>query len=409
MRPDLPRICMLVEPFYPVSLGGAELQALHLARGLAARGLPVTVVTRRERPGLLPHEVYEGIAIYRLPPGGRHSHLTNLVEVLPITRFLLAHRHDYDVLHVHNVRGLFICGVLTHWLTGKPLIVKPLSRSDATRQKLDAATRTNLSLYSKVLRRFILPDPLWRWLLRRASAWVAVSREICDDLYALGLGDITHYIPNGVDLTRFRPAAPVERQHLRSALDLPVDRTLLISHGRITPSKRLDVLIEAIGALYTVYPGLLMLLPGPIHPGDEPFRDDLERLVQANGLEEVVRFLGPIEQIEDYLRASDIFVLSSEREGLPNALIEAMACGLPVVATEIGGVTDLIVHGESGLLVPAGDASALEEGIMRHLSQPEHARRMASAAEATVRKRLAWPQIVTRYASLYAELLEQGR
>jgi glycosyltransferase involved in cell wall biosynthesis len=119
-----------------------------------------------------------------------------------------------------------------------------------------------------------------------------------------------------------------------------------------------------------------------------------------------VCFVGAVNEVEDYLRAADIFVLPSVREGLPNALLEAMACGVGCIATYLHGVTDaLIADDESGILVPPRDAAALETALARLVSQPDRARAMGARARQRIERDFALAQTAQQYLAVYRELL----
>jgi glycosyltransferase involved in cell wall biosynthesis len=392
---------MLIETFYPL-LEGAGLRTLRFSKRLIERSAPVTVVTRRIEPQFAPFEEIQSIPIHRFPPSGPISHRSNLLEILPAVWNLWQRRHDYDLIHVQNAAGLLIAAIIAHWLTGKPLVNTLISRGDVSRKPSQSAS---LSFYSRFLRSILLPGKLWRWLINRVDAWIALSRETLSELEDAGLGHKAHLIPNAVDLDRFRPVSEEERHTLREKLGLPLDKSLIISHGRIAQGKRLDVLCRAAARLQKAHPAIEIWLPGSLLGSSQPVKDALDRIINETGLRGKVHFPGPIENIQDYLRAADIFAMPSEREGLPNAMIEAMACGLPIIGSEIGGIVDLIEHEENGLLVPVGDPVTLAAGIRRYIENPDFARQMGEQARQTAQDRHSWDRILAQYLELYRSVL----
>lgn len=397
----MPRVCMLVEPFYPVIHGGAELQAWQLCRQLIRQGIPVIVVTRRLEPELKRVEMVDGLTIYRVPPAGPRSHFYKLLEVFTLTWFLVRNRHLYDLLHVHDVRSLFVAALLTHFLTGKPFLVKPPMYGDVSRRPPQSK---HLSLYSQILYQYILPPKRWHWLLSKSSAWVAISQEIADELTEIGLSERTHRITNAVETDRFHAATADERRALRTRFNLPLDQTLIVSHGRITPRKRLDVLLKAVALLKESHPNVPLVLPGDVEAGED-YKQQLEALIKLHSLQ--VYFPGPTSMPEHYLRSGDIFVLPSEREGMPNALLEAMACGLPTAASAIGGVVDLIQNQQNGLLFPSGDEKALAGALKTYLDNPQLANRLGAQALKTIEQNYTWSIIIQRYLNLYEQVIAQ--
>lgn len=399
----MPRVCMLVEPFYPVIHGGAELQAWQLCHQLIQQGVSVIVVTRRLEPTLKSAEVVDGLSIYRVPPSGPRNHFFKLLEVFTLTWFLVRNRQQYDLLHVHDVRSLFVTALLVRFLTRKPFLVKPPMYGDVSRRPPQS---TQLSLYSRILYQYILPPKRWQRLLRQASGWVAISSEIADELAEIGLSERTKRISNAVETERFRPATAYERRTLRTSLNLPPDCIMIVSHGRITPRKRLDMLLRAVIPLREIYPDLVVVLPGDVETPDD-YKKQLDELIRLHNLQ--VYFPGPTSTPEDYLRVADIFVLSSEREGMPNALLEAMACGLPVVASAIGGVVDLISDRENGLLFPVDDEKALTETLKVCLSDPQKMAQLGTNALRTIEQNYTWSIVIQRYLNLYEQVMALER
>jgi glycosyltransferase involved in cell wall biosynthesis len=199
------------------------------------------------------------------------------------------------------------------------------------------------------------------WLIRRASTVVAISptaRDVLAGHYGL---DNQHVlvVPNGRSPQQFAPADHARRVAARQALGLPVDRDLVVVVGALSPEKRVDVALAAVAQL----PDVVLAVAG-----DGSERSRLEAVARrlAPGR---VHFLGSTEGSQDVLAAADVLVLASESEGLPGILIEAGLSGLPVVATDVGWVRDVVRPGVTGLLVPPGRpdelASALHQALER--------------------------------------------
>ena len=193
--------------------------------------------------------------------------------------------------------------------------------------------------------------------LRGAGAVVAVSRALADKAVAIGADPSTvHTVYNGVDGTRF---APGTRQDARVRLGLSPTSPLLLYVGNLKASKGCIDLLDAL-------PGLLASRPQArlVYAGEGPCRDDLQRRAQALGVAERVDLIGAVDHADlaDWYRAADVLCLPSHSEGVPNVVLEAMACGTPVVATRVGGIPEVLPD-YAGLLVPAHAPDALAEAL----------------------------------------------
>jgi glycosyltransferase involved in cell wall biosynthesis len=207
---------------------------------------------------------------------------------------------------------------------------------------------------SKVLRGGDLGDlaklqhkPLGRQRMRTfkelVDGFIVISQEINDELAAWDVPPEKRFlIPNGVDVQRFTPVSPAEKEELRQRLGLPEGETAVFA-GRLVAEKQVDKLVSLWPQIREIYSRAQLIILGT---GPEE-----ARLVQMAG--EGVRFLGNVEDVAPYLQAADLFILPSATEGLSNALLEALAAGLPVIATAVGGAPDVITHQLNGWLIPA--------------------------------------------------------
>lgn len=211
--------------------------------------------------------------------------------------------------------------------------------------------------------------PRVRAALQRAAHVFAVSESLRQ--VALGLGiapQKVQVVGNGVDLARF---SPVPRAEARQALGLPAEAPVLVSVGGLVERKGFHRVIDLLPALRQQFPGLVYLVVGgPSPEGDmsAALREQVARL----GLHEAVRFLGPLppDQLRQPLSAADVFVLATRNEGWANVFLEAMACGLPVVTTAVGGNAEVVCRPELGSVVPFEDAAALQQAVATALRTP---------------------------------------
>ena len=227
--------------------------------------------------------------------------------------------------------------------------------------------------------------------------YLAVSQHVRDRL-AAGAGVPEHklrVVPNGIDPAALaRSADPA----LRTRLAGGPDRPLVLTAARLSPQKAIDVLLSAAALV----PDAVFVIAG-----DGPDRAALEARAQALGIAPRVRFLGPRDDVPELLATCDVYVLPSLFEGLPLSVLEAMAAGKPVVATRIPGTDEAVADGETGILVPPGDAPALAAAIRAFLSDPVRAQSAGEAGLDRVRAQFSVRAMVDGVAAAYEELLDR--
>jgi glycosyltransferase involved in cell wall biosynthesis len=209
-------------------------------------------------------------------------------------------------------------------------------------------------------------------------------------------------ICNGVDTKRYGQS--VDRVLVRSQLGLAANARLIAMVGTLKKVKGHCYMIETMASLVSQFPDLHLLFIG-----DGELRDELEAQVAALDLCERVHFLGNRHDVPDLLAASDIFVLPSLWEGLSMALLEAMASGLPVVASKVSGTVQAIIPNQTGLLVPPGDVERLTEAIRQLLSDPVRAQAMGAAARRRVEAEFSAKKQANEHLALYHRLLGNPR
>jgi glycosyltransferase involved in cell wall biosynthesis len=225
---------------------------------------------------------------------------------------------------------------------------------------------------------------LQRLAYRSATKVVANSPAARAILESEGLAPVSiAVIPNGVDLTAFPARRPADR----------VRRFITVANLR--SEKNHETLLGAAAPLLRAYPDLEFQIVG-----DGPRRRELEQLARDRGVSRVT-FLGHREDVASLLAAADAFVLPSRSEAFPNGAIEAMAAGLPVVASAIGGLLDLIQDGRTGLLVPVGDPEALGAAMRSLIESPDRAVAIGRAARADVQQRYSFDRMVSSFEQLY--------
>jgi glycosyltransferase involved in cell wall biosynthesis len=381
------RILMFAR-YLPPEYSGAASQALLLARHLRERGHEVEFVSPawKGTPGRYRVDGFQVTAV-RVNLGAVHQEFS---VWRALSAYLWRHRHQVDILHGQGAYYTqSIVGPLGR-LLGKPSLVKASLAND----DLCSLSGSNVS---GIHRRF----------LDMIDAYVAISADLEQEFLARGLkGERICRIPNGVDTQRFRPATQAERQAAAASLGLPTDRPIALYVGVFDERKRIEWLAERWVESNGLGTGAMLLAVGPTsrEPYGAELRGRLDALAAAHpGL---LRVHAHAEDIAPYYRASQCFVFPSSNEGLPNALLEAMASGLPAAATLVSGSNELVRDLETGHSFAVDDA----EGLGRALAaiQGEAGRAMGERARRLVQDGYAIESIAARYEDLYRMLSERA-
>jgi len=380
------KICLVVANFWP-SWGGAEGQCRLLARTLTRHGHEVVVLTR-EQQGLPAVDRIDGVAVRRTSVLGT-GFLRSLVWTLTATAWLRRHGRHFQIVQCYQLLS--------------PSHVGILGRCGGTRRAtvLRAACSGAYGDVAEVSR---LPlTEMRKRLLRRADAFVTLTGAIETELAAFGLMGVPfHRIPNGVDSVAFSPATTEERKALRVRFDLPTDRLLCAFVGRLTRQKNPELLIEAWSHCAPPQASL-------VFAGDGPLRARLEQRAGSLPTAGQIRFTGVIADVAALVRATDLVVLPSSAEGMSNSMLEAMACGVPVIATDVGGNREVLDgSGKAGWLVPTDTPEALAEAIMAAMGSAELRREVGAAARAVVLERYDIDRVASQHLSLYADLFSRS-
>lgn len=370
---------MIIQAYLP-HVGGAERQLAALAPLLRERGIDVHILTRRY-PGLAAEEIIDGTPVYRLPIPGPKA-----VASLSFTLMALAQlwRLRPDVIHAHELLSPTTTAVAAKRLLKIPIVAKVLrggKLGDVDKLQTRAGGMQRLASFRG-----------------NVDAFITISHEIDYELAELGIPRTKRpFIPNGVDTARFRPIAAPEKQNLRHKLALPAGPIAVFS-GRLAPEKRVDQLIDLWPTIRTKHADALLLILGT---GDEA-----DKLMAQAG--DGVRFAGRVDDVAPYLKAADLFLLPSATEGLSNALLEAMASGLPAIVTNVGGAPDLIEHQQSGWLIPPDQPIALQDGLQCLLGDSNMRTALGQKARRRVMQEYGLHAVADRLCALY-ETVRAGK
>ena len=214
---------------------------------------------------------------------------------------------------------------------------------------------------------------LLAWALRRAACVISVSERLRQFAITMGANpDRVRTIPNGINVELFYPR---DRAECRRKWKLPMDRKIILSAGHLIELKGHHRVARALKALQANGTLVDLVVAGGTG-GEDSFEAELRRMIADLGIEDRVRFLGHVEntQMPELMSAVDLLCLASTREGWPNVVHEALGCGAPAVATDVGGIPDLLPSERYGLIVPVGNQAALEDALARALKMPwDHA------------------------------------
>ena len=366
MKPS--RVMQLVWSF---EIGGAENFVLNLVRKTDRSRYEPSICVFAEDGPLREQAEALGVPVFRIKPGSVP------VTALRLIRLLRAERPD--LIHAHSIAPGFY-GAVAGALCRIPVLTTRHGRPE------DSAKP---SLTRMISTRF-------------TDRFVAVSEEVRRLLISMTKipAEKIFSIVNGIDTQRF---AGTRNTALRAEFGIPENAFLFGTVGRLNHTKAQDLMIHALKTLRDQGADARLVIAGD---GDR--REKLDHLIAELQLQDRARLLGARHDVPAILRGLDAFVLSSVDEGVPLSLLEAMAAGLPCVATAVGGIPEVISHEHNGLLAPAGDAAALAAAMQRLLDEPDLRRHIAANGAETVRTRFSIETMVQSYCRHYDDLLQES-
>ncbi|MBN1586234.1 MAG: glycosyltransferase family 4 protein [Candidatus Omnitrophica bacterium] len=381
------RVCMLAAGFYP-NLGGLERQAHKLGRELVQRGHSVCVLTRQNR-GLPAEQTIDGIRVHRLRQWGKGRWLESVSYLAGALVWIIRNRRQIDILHAHQSYSPTTVAAVAGLLTGK----RTLSKISATQELGERRELQRLPF-----------GRMRRYLMTRIDRVVGVNPSVFEEFEDWGVRkERFQYIPNGVEIPEHSAYDRDAKAAARSCLNLEGD-LFVIYTGRLSSEKGLEHLIQAWAQVVPEFSEARLFLLGS-GGGDRDVEKDLKASVADLGLGSSVRFLGHVKNVEDYLVASDVFVLGSVSEGMSNALLEAMAAGLAIVASEIPAHREIIEDGVNACVFPYGNVEILTRKLKGLLADAQLRRTLGMAAREAAQTRFSMTAVTSRYESLYREIL----
>ncbi len=368
--------------------GGPGTSAWRLYRAAKPGRFDVTLAH-----GCVEQQSYDAFGRMHLIRPIKHSAIGQLAYIRAGKRWIRRHAREFDVFHGLQGFELTVSAALAAKRAGLPAVVKLAAHESDFADK-----------------------PVWRHRLlrlaqrrrqraRELDALIAISHDIRDELLGYGFPESKiALIPNGVDTERFAPIDDAGRRGARKALGWP-DRPTLLYVGGIMPRKRPTLLVEILADLRKqggATADLQLAIVGPErYPGHEAV---VRAAAVANGVADHIIWQGHLPDIAPAYRASDVYALPSINEGMPNALLEAMASGLPSVATPISGSRDLIEDGMSGVLCPP-DRGATGEAIGAYFNDPALARRHGTSARERIEKKFSADAVLDAHEALFRHIM----
>jgi glycosyltransferase involved in cell wall biosynthesis len=366
-----PRVLLVTGAYYP-EISAAAVQCRAVAQRLQHRAA-LSVLTTAVTPSLPAFDRIDGVAVHRVVVDVRSAR-SKAIASIKLASSMLRQRGTYDVVHLHGFSQKNLPVSALGRLLGKPVV---LTLHTSGQDEPEVVKRRGALSY---------------WAFTSPQLVMAVSPQLATLWRAAGLpADRVRTSPNGIDTSRFRPANDAERIALRKALGWPRDRQVVLFVGFFSRDKRPDLLFRAWRLLDRVTRPQLVFV-GAKGTGYYEIDDALGAAIRRDALEggvaDHLTFLDPTNDVERCFRAADLFVLPSVREAHPLALLEAMACGLPVIATRLPGATDAIVEdGLTGKLFAPDDEQALAGALRELLADPAAGRAMGERAREAVSAR----------------------
>ncbi|PYR55603.1 MAG: N-acetyl-alpha-D-glucosaminyl L-malate synthase BshA [Acidobacteria bacterium] len=368
------------------SIGGSGVIATELGKALASRGHRVHLLSSdppfrlgHYQPGLSFHRVETpSYPLFREP-----QYLLSLANKI----VQVAREERLDIVHAHYAVPHAAAAYLARQILGTT-DRSAVPRVIATLHGTDITVVGNDRSYSETI----------AFCIQQADGVTAVSESLKADTYReLGVTRDIRVVPNFLDCAAYRR---LDASALRARL-APAGEKLVIHVSNFRPVKRLAAVIDVFARIRRRLPARLLMV------GDGPELGEATRLAQTRGVAADVEFLGEQEQVLPLLSAADVFLLPSAQESFGLAALEAMACDVPVVASRVGGLPELIEHGVSGFLHPPDDLDGMADSALRLLTDETLHARTAEAARRTAHERFCDVNIVPMYETYYEEILSR--
>ena len=384
------KILMIIELFPPHFSGKAKF-IVRLSKELMSRGYEITILTAGVR-GILKREDMDGLRIIR--EGGYFKRINRIFFLLCALRYLIFNGQKFDVYHIHGDPDIAIFA---------RVLAKIFRKKTVTETSLLGADDP-MSIRNRKTGFIRFPA----FLL--SNAFVSLSYPITEAFKTAEI-DLTkvYLMPRLVDGNIFKPVGEKEKMRIRERLNLPLHKFIIVTVGQVGYRKGYDVLVGAFKTVKEHCPEVFLLAIGPNKnlSADEHFYSDLLKFIDSNNLSENIRFTGEVNNVQDYLQASDIFVFPSRKEGFANAIIEAMSVGLPCIVSELDGTSrnDIFTLEYSGVVMPDPIPSEYAQAILDFIGNKTSRVKYGERAREVVKNRFSIDKIAKNYISMYSSII----
>jgi len=383
-------ICMVTGVFYP-EISGGSLQCRTLIDSLKHDSRYSFFILTTTRGTALSND-YKGIPVIRIYVGNM-GFLAQFYATIRLIDAFLKLQSKVDIIHLHGFSNKTMLIILMAKIFKKKIIQKMTSLGDDD----------PVSIYKKKL------GLLKKCFFSRADMYISVNPVMFDEAIKSGISsNKLAMIPNGVDIDRFSPSKSLEEKtNLRKELNLPKDAVLILFVGFFSKDKGPDILFDAYKDIVSKFKGrdIRLLFIGPQDINYYEIKKDLmekiKREIKICNMETKVIFIEKTLEIEKYYRASDVFVLPSLREGLPNALLEAMSTGLGCIASNLEGVADYLISNEEGLVFKKGDTNELSQALVKLINDRRLIVDFGKNARLKIIRDFSINQIAEQYYKIY--------
>jgi len=391
-------ILQVIGSFYPpFSLGGAAFVAHNISKALVKRGHDVTVYTTNvlSRDSLF-HSEQNPIFV----AGAKVYYFSNLIykpsvyiyfseELMKAVKENIA---NYDVIHLHEYRSYISLAVGYY---AKKYHIPYVLQAHG---QLPRTAKWRLKQVFDVFFGYRL--------LRDASKVIALSKVEAEQYKCMGMSEEKiAIIPNGIDLSEYAELPP--KGAFKKKFNIPEDKKIILYLGRIHKIKGIDFLIRACAYLKNKmsFKNTILIIAGP----DDGYLSEIKYLAQASDVSNSILFVGPLygaDKLAAYVD-SEVYVLPSRYETFPMTILEAYACGKPIVASRVGGLKDLVIDGETGLLFELGNVKQLARSIFNLLNSNDVAKEMGLKGKNFVRENFTIEKVVERLEKVYEEVVKR--
>jgi len=373
-------------PYFPPQYSGAAKQALALARQLTLLNHYIEFITIRDA-GLPEFEILEGFPVHRIEVNGRRN------QEIPFWpnffRFAWKNRHRFDILHSHGAHYInSVVGPIAKMVGWKSLVKSTMSNDDLSGLKKSA---------SGILHYFFL---------KMVDAYIGISFDLVEEFEENDFDKKRiYYIPNGVDTVRFHPARVSGKKEIRKKLGLPLNKLIVLSVGVYDHRKNIGWLVKEWVKTNGFGTNAILLTIGPTSIYDT--NGDVVRLLKkiASNHSDKIKLLDHVNNIHEYYRASDVFALPSFKEGLPNVVLEAMASGIPCIATRASGTKQLVINDITGYQYESNNSDEFSEKLHQILN-PSCIVQMGKNARMEIENKYSIEKIALHYEKLYRNILD---